>query len=336
MGQDRPLSEEQREFVLENVQNYNETWTRIENDNLRKDLQKRSDTFVKNKDYLEGELAQNMVAEEEKFIEDYYDSLDDPVEEEAKADKNPELRNNFLLHKLCEDIWKTDLLDFKEYRVVKFSRFFQSFFYFLGHNREEICEEGTNKLFWKKAKNKLNDGIFERMKNYTHLGPKVKEYKRYQLLNFVEKNIEGINVEDIEQYSYVLSRLYKWMTTIIEMRKEDIQKRREIKEKEREEREQAIVDHKEWKENRQRAMEETQAEFEAKQFEEEASRTQETPDGEEAKDENGEEKLPEEKPKFNEEEYFRNYDVENPPVVIPDEIIDAIDNDFEIANEKED
>lgn len=215
--------------------------------------------------------------------------------------------------------------------MIKFSRFFQSFFYFLGYSREEVCEEGTNKLFWKIAKNKLNDGIFERMKNYTHTGPKDKEYKKYQLLNFIEKNIDGVNVEDIEQYSFVLSRLYKWMTTNIEMRKEDIQKRREIKEKEREEREQAIADHKEWEENRNKAMEEARTEFEAKQAEEDAKTIE---DPEDDKDENGEDK-PQERPKFDKEEFYRNYDAENPPTVIPEPVVDDIDNDYEIAHDGE-
>ena len=66
-------------------------------------------------------------------------------------------------------------------------------------------------------------------------------------------------MEDMEQYSWYLSKLYKWMTTMIEHRKEDIMKRREIKEKEREEREQALNEDKERQVKKEEAMAEAQA-----------------------------------------------------------------------------
>lgn len=333
MGQDRAFTDSQREFVLDSIQSFSDTWTRIENNNLRGDIQKRLDTFKKDKDYFDGEAAHNLAAEEEKFIDDYYDGLDDPVDEESKNERNPLLKLQFLQHKLCSDEWKKEILEFKNYRVVKFPRFWQSFFYFLGYSREEICEEGTNKLFWKKAKNKLNDGVFEKMKTYTHVGPKDKEYKRYQLLNFIEHNMDGISIEDIEQYSYVLSRLYKWLTTLIEMRKEDITKRKETKEKEREERDQALEDHKEWASKRKTAMEEARTEFVTKQAEEEANKTQEAADDKDDGEGDNEKKEPEEKPVFNEEEFYRNYDQENIEPTIPPEIVEDIDNDFEVGKE---
>ena len=334
MGQDRPFTEEEKEFVLENIQYYSDNWTRIEDNNLRNDISKRSETILKDKEYIEGELGHSLQAEEEKFIDDYFDSLDEQLEPDARGDKTPEVKQQFLLKKLCSDEWKKELMSLRDYKVIKFPRFFQSLFYFLGHTREEICEEGTNKLFWKKAKNKLNDGIFENMKNYTHVGPKDKEFTRYQLINFIEKNIEGINIEDIEQYSYILSRLFKWVTTSIEMRKEDIMRRREIKEKEREEREQAIADHKEWEENRQKAFDEAKLAFEEKLAEEEANKTQENPD-EDPENPDDAEKEPEEKPVFNEEEFYQGYDSENPEIPIPLPIIDDIDNDYEVVKESE-
>jgi len=171
------------------------------------------------------------------------------------------------------------------------------------------------------------------MKNYTHIGPKDKEYKRYQLINFIEKNIEGINIDDIEPYSYILSRLYKWVTNLIEMRKEDINKRRAIKEKEREVREQALEDHKEWKSKRETAMEDARTEFETKQAEEEAKKAaEEHEEGREEGQDGGIEEQ-EEKPVFNEEEFYRNYDAEFPEVIIPPEVKDDIDNDYEIPKD---
>lgn len=333
MGQDRPFTEEEKEFVLESIQYYSENWTRIENLNLKKDIEERYKTFQKDKDYIEGENANILAAEEEKFIEDYFDGLDEPLEGDARADKTPEVRQNFLLEKLCSDEWKKEILAFRDYNVIRFQRFFQSLFYFLGHTREDICELGTNKLFWKIAKSKLNDGIFENMKKYTPLGSKDGEYKRYQLINFIEKNISEITIEEIEQYSFVLSRLFRWLTTTIEMRKDDINRRKDIKTKEREEREQAQNDHKDWQETREKAMQEAKQAFEDKLAEEEANKTQEV--DEENKDEEKQTEQQEEKPVFDEKGFYETYDAENSEPKIPDEVVDDIDNDFEVITEEE-
>ena len=187
--------------------------------------------------------------------------------------------------------------------------------------------------FGNKACKKLTDGLFEKMKAYTHKGPKDKEYKKYQLLNFIEKNIKDLTTEDIEQYSFVQSKLHRWMTTLIEMRKEDIHKRKEIKEKEREERDQAIEDHKEWKRKREEEMKVAKAEFETKQAEEEARKESARKSGNEGEGEQDNEF--QEKPVFNDEEWFRIYDSENPEVIIPHEVIDDIDNDYEMPKGNE-
>lgn len=322
--------------MLDSVQHYSDTWTQTEIKNLIHDIEKRHDSQKEVRDYLEGDLGQNLLADEEKFLDDYFDSLEEPADEATRNEKLPVLKHQFIQSKLCSDPWKTELVKMKEYKVIKFPRFWQSFFYFLGYSREEICEEGTNKLFWKSAKNKINDGLFERMKNYTHIGPKDKEYKRYQLINFIEKNIDGIGMEDIEGYSYVLSRLYKWMTTYIEMRKEDINRRREIKEKEREERDQAIEDHREWKSKREAAMEDAKNEFETKLAEELAAKKAAKDDADKdegEQDHDGD--AAEETPTFDEEEFYRNYDNENAEVIIPPEIVDDVDNDYEFVKEGE-
>jgi len=113
-------------------------------------------------------------------------------------------------------------------------------FYFLGYKREEICEEGTNKLWWKKAKQHIDNDLYERIQNYTPIGPKEDTFTRYQVINFIEKNIESVEASEIEHYSWYLSKYFKWMTTMIEYRKEDVTKRRAIKAKEREERDHAL------------------------------------------------------------------------------------------------
>jgi len=75
--------------------------------------------------------------------------------------------------------WKKNLFTLKEFKVLKMPRVMQSIFYFLGYEREAVCEKNTNKFFWKKAKLLLDDEFLNRLANYNSLGPKDKHLFRY-------------------------------------------------------------------------------------------------------------------------------------------------------------
>lgn len=59
------------------------------------------------------------------------------------------------------------------------TRVFQTVFYLLGYQREEICETDTNKIEWKKAKKLIDEEFFKRIGEYVPYGPKAGEYKQY-------------------------------------------------------------------------------------------------------------------------------------------------------------
>ena len=86
-------------------------------------------------------------------------------------------------------------MEFKNYSVVKMGRVWQSAFYMLKHDREQICERDTNKLEWKKAKHYINDEFFKRIGEYNPFGPKEEQFKSYQKLKFIEHNLEGYEPE---------------------------------------------------------------------------------------------------------------------------------------------
>jgi len=66
------------------------------------------------------------------------------------------------------------------------------------------------------------------------------------VINFIEKNIENLEIGEMEHYSWYLAKFFKWMLTMIEYWKEDVMKWRAIKAKEWEEREHALNEHQEW------------------------------------------------------------------------------------------
>ncbi len=113
------------------------------------------------------------------------------------------------------------------------------------YKREDLCQKGTNKFFWKIAKNKLDDEFLLRLVRYEPLGPKDEYQERYTTINFIERNIEGINPEDVDAYNVTLGKLFKWLLLAIKTRKEDITRRKALKRKAREEREALIYKEKE-------------------------------------------------------------------------------------------
>ncbi len=131
---------------------------------------------------------------------------------------------------------KQQLLSMTNFKVLKMQRVVQTAFYFLKYDREDICEVKTNKLFWKEAKKKFNDEFLKKLMTYQPSGAKDEEYKRYWLLNFVERNLAGIEQEAVDAYNGALGRLFRWLQLALQIRKDDILRRKVQKRKEREER----------------------------------------------------------------------------------------------------
>ena len=60
-------------------------------------------------------------------------------------------------HPVAPEQWKRHTMDISDRNVIKMPRVMQTLFYLLRYDREEICEAGTNKLDFKKAKKLIND-----------------------------------------------------------------------------------------------------------------------------------------------------------------------------------
>jgi hypothetical protein len=99
------------------------------------------------------------------------------------------------------DDWQERLMTFKQFKVIKYPRIFQSLFYLLKYRREDICWLHTNKLWWMEAKKRIDSDLIMGLVHYKVFKPKNDEYTLYQTINFVEKNIAGINHEEVEAYS---------------------------------------------------------------------------------------------------------------------------------------
>lgn len=127
-------------------------------------------------------------------------------------------------------------------------------FYFLEYNKDDICVEGSQLLFWKKSRNLWNDELIKKMENYNFEGAKDTPVRSYQKVNFVESCLREYNLDEINQYNYALGLIYKWMKQAIESRKKDIIHRLSITKIKREERAQKEDEAKQRADDREGAL----------------------------------------------------------------------------------
>ena len=69
--------------------------------------------------------------------------------------------------------------EIQEQNVIKMPKIIQALMFLLRLPREEICEPGSNKLFWKKAKRFFDGRLQEAMVNFKVLGPKEDDFRAY-------------------------------------------------------------------------------------------------------------------------------------------------------------
>lgn len=148
-------------------------------------------------------------------------------------------------HPLAPEQWKDKIREFRNLYVVKYHRVWQAIFYLLKYRqREYICENDTNALNWKRAKQFINDDFFSKLGDFWPIGPKEDNYKEYEKIKFIQANIEGISEDELDDYSVALGKLFKWLKLALECRIEDVKLRRKQKEMLRKKREKAIEDEK--------------------------------------------------------------------------------------------
>ena len=162
LGQDREFTDDQRRFILETIKKFISLWEEKERRFLTRDRDLRLQAIEDEKDYIDqGDYAQ-LNEDEDKQVEDLVQAKDNegngfPDDESKNMYGN--LQRIIFTSKLFKDKeeWKKGLLNLAKCTVIRLPRLWQSIFYILGYTREQICLEGTNKLFWKYARRFLDE-----------------------------------------------------------------------------------------------------------------------------------------------------------------------------------
>lgn len=238
---------------------------------------------------------------------------------------------------LVPEMWQEKLKAFSKLHVVKFPRIFQTLFYLTKFaEKESVCFRDTNKLEWKKCRKhficlQYNEEIFKALANYKVAGAKEEEYKEYEKLLFLGANLDAINDEAVAEYSQALAHLLYWVRDAMNLRINDVRSRRKQKTVEREQRQEAIANEQTRMERCEAYIADKKEEFEIKMQEEaEARKKLREEAGEDVGESEGEEQ-----DEFDEQQNINDFNDENPPIDIPPEVVDDIDNDFNLPEEEE-
>lgn len=258
------------------------------------------------------------------------------MDEEQKELFQRALKLKFQAQGLKSDFFKQGFNLFAQSTVIKYPRVFQSLFYLLKAKREDECEPNTNKLMWKKAKKLLDNqglNLIDKIIDYQPLGAKDDQYHTYQQLNFIERNIESYYQEDVDSYSSaILGRLMRWIQAVIKLRKEDIVRRKNIARKDKEHRDETIQKEAARKERMAHEIKDAEERFlDDNKDAIEAALAYQQKQGQEEEDENdepAEKQPPPVMPVFNSEEFLSKWVIDNPPIDIPDEVVEDLDNDW--------
>lgn len=183
------------------------------------------------------------------------------------------------------------------------------------------------------------------MSEFKVWGAKDSEFKAYHTINYCERLIQDIQQEDVDNYSSAFGKIFKWLSTAVALRKQDIIRRKALTRKARENREAKIKASEERAVNRETYLndacekfkEDNRDQIEAYEKWEEEERIKASQEyGEELDDEeeDAENKEPPVMPEFNKAEMEEKFDDEFNEIEIPDEVVDDIDNDWVLSEEE--
>ena len=340
LGQDRPISEEDRKYVEELVKLFANSWQEKEQQLLSKDINKQLE-LTKDIEYTE------VVEEYTKRLEEEADNREVPPEADdfEREYIAQTARVEFLRDLLMQDEYKNKLKELVNFRVLKFPGIIQNALYLIGYEKEQVDLPGTNVLNWKEARHHIDDAdLFEKLKAYEWVGPKHNPVEKTAFINRIQRRVDEIykNIDEVDKYNLGLGVLLKFLKNLTDLRIRDIRKRRAEKARLREARNKAIEDKAEWERAREEAVAEAlakaQEEAAAKQAEIDAQKQKDAAadgdgdggDGDQGDAGDNEEVVPVE---FNKEEFLAEWDSVNKMPEIPEEVVEDIDLDLEPEEE---
>lgn len=222
LGLDKVFTDGQKEYLIDWALLIKEQMERAEEDCLRKDIQEY--LIIKDFDSQRIEKLQEWADEEKNVAEDALKVAGATISEELKQyisyDAPFEIHRNRVLAEI------QTLFKFRSFKVVKFARVFQLAFYLSGVEKERLVEPGTNMIQWKKGREFLNNNFEEFIKSAQPKGPKDQKPFVYAKTMRLEKDLKRVPLEEVNNFSFSLGLLYKFIDSYLKIRILDVTKRR--------------------------------------------------------------------------------------------------------------
>ena len=219
LGLDKVFKDEQKEYVIDWALMIKSALERSEEEALRNDIEEYA--MIKELDNKRFNDKSNEWAEEEKSCaEEITKSLGPTPNEEVKQRDTLKALFEIYRNRVVNDF--NLLMKFKKFRVVKYSRVFQLAFYLAGVEKDKVVEPGTNMILWKKGRELLNEDFENFIKNLNPMGGKSKKPEAYSRTIRLEKDLQRIPFEEVQNFSVSLGFLYKFLDFYIKTRIADV------------------------------------------------------------------------------------------------------------------
>ncbi|KAL4455834.1 hypothetical protein ABPG74_003244 [Tetrahymena malaccensis] len=295
MGQDRGIPVEDITYLENYVKLFAQSWENMEYKLLSDDID-RQIAYLKEvpKERLDQLNDEEEKAEDEKKPD--YDHLKEANNEKEYQYRLECVRLERQKELLREEDIQKYIYELAHYRILKFPGILQNILYLLGYSMEEINIPGTHVLNWKEVKKLLNESFINKVIEYNHQGPKPNKVKPYALVNRITAKLEKYDRTQVEEYNIGYARLFKWLQDTCRLRKTDIEIRRQHYEDRVEEIKKKESELEAWETDKANKLAE-------------AKETAEDPEN------------------FNDEEWEKTYEEENPRPIVPEAVEADVDED---------
>ena len=347
LGQDRTFTDEEKAFTLEISKLIRDSMEALEKQKLENDRDLRIEFLKLEKPLVDDWTADKIEVEEENAVKEYTNS-DEYLNKEIADEEGRRINEEFAkvqwsINTLTSGDFQGVMEMFEKFEFVQYEKAFQNIFYFAKTEPNLINEPETNKLYWKFAKAHWV-GIFETLRSYTPLGAKPEKISPIFKGNLILENLSPFLAEDkveaLQEYSFVLYRLIKFVVDTLNTRKSDIIWRHANQRQQIKARNEIIKNNKKIDAERKKALEDMKKQVSG--GEPEKPETGRNEGEEEEEEEEAEEKKKQSEAKvdpegnpvaFNEEEFLQLFDQEHPKTPVPDEVKLDEDNDFDLEEE---
>jgi len=312
MGQEKVFNEEEKKYILDIAKLIKNSMENHEKTLLEKDRDLRME-------YLNIEKPIETEWDEDRFETEKDNALKEYQASEEFSNKNitdedeKEVDFDMMRAKtIMNVIYNTEMINllgtFEKFEFVQYEKLIQNLFYFARINGDEINEDFTHKLSWKKGR-KIWKKMIELIKAYDPIGPRPEKidkiFKGDVILANLEEFMEKEKLEELTEYSFSLRTLVSYVIEILKVRKADIIRRFRYKKNLEKQRNDIIEKNKKMDEARKQALEEAIEQFEKEQDDREAEEEEKLREEAEKRKEERERLREEEEERKREEEEAR-------------------------------